>query len=183
MKMDIHRNQMGKVTKKEIYKTLRTYDTTKICRIYKKIHGEVPTETRGNGKYQFTCLDGFKVYQWAEKFATSCKMDKMLYALLARASHHWKYSTYEMDAVYSKHGYYAPTTKQHIVEVLLNECKNPTSNYAKRPIYGYTHLYFCSPVYGHKDYNKWCALPIKNNERFCEVVIKYADKFFKPIYG
>jgi len=168
-----------KVTKKEILKTLRSYDVTAICRLYKRIHGEVPTEIRGNGNYQFTCLNGFKVYQWAENFATSRKMGKMLYNLLDRAAHHWKYSIYDMEAVYSKHGYYAPTLKQHIVQELLRNCADPKSNYAKRPVYGHTHLYFCSPIFGHADYNKWRAIPIKGNERFCELVVRYADKFFK----
>ena len=168
-----------KITKKEIIKTLRSYDVTEICKLYKQIHGEIPTETRGGKDYQFTCLCGFKVYQWAKEFATSCKMMRQLYNILDRASHHWKYSIYDMDAVYSKHGYYAPTLKQHIVDELLKNCADPTSNYAKRPMYGHTHLYFCSPVYGHADYNKWRAIPIKGNERFCELVVKYADRFFK----
>lgn len=171
--------QYGKVTTKEIVKTLRTYDTTKICKLYKRIFGEVPTEKRGTENWSITCLDGGKVYDWAKDFATSRKMDRCLYGSLSRAAHHWGYSSYDMDAVYSKHGYYAPTLKQHIVDELLKNCADPTSNYAKRPMYGHTHLYFCSPVYGHADYNKWRAIPIKGNERFCELVVKYADRFFK----
>lgn len=167
-----------KITKKQIVKTLRSYNVTEICKLYKRIHGEVPTERRGNGKWSFTCLDGYKVYDWAKDFATSRRMDRCLYGSLSRASHHWKYSIYDMDAVYSKHGYYEPTLKQRIVEELLRNCADPTSNYAKRPMYGHTHLYFCSPVYGHADYNKWRAILIKGNERFCELVIKYADRFF-----
>lgn len=30
----------------------------------------------------------------------------------------------------------------------------PLTNYTKVPMFGMTHLYFCSPSYGHKDYNK-----------------------------
>ena len=168
-----------KISKKEIIKTLRTYDTTKICKLYKRIFGVVPVETRSNGSWSFTCLDDGKVYDWAKGFATSRKMDRRLFGLLGRASHHWKYPYYDMDAVYSKHGYYEPTLKQRIVQELLKNCANPTSNYAKRPMYGHTHLYFCSPVYGHSDYNKWRAIPIKGNERFCELVVKYADRFFR----
>ncbi len=83
-----------------------------------------------------------------------------------------------MQCVYGKHGYYKPTRLMEIVDYLKEQCSNPHSNYAKRPMLGYTHLYFCSPIYGHSDYNKWPALPIEGNERFCELVIKYADKFF-----
>ena len=168
-----------KISKKEIIKTLRTYDTTKICKLYKKIFGMVPVETRSNGTWSFNCLDGGKVYYWAKDFATSRKMDRRLYYSLCRSSHHWKYPFDAMDAVYSKHGYYQPTLKQYIVQELLRNCTDPASNYAKRPVYGHTHLYFCSPAHGHADYNKWRAIPIKGNERFCELVIKYADRFFK----
>ena len=168
-------------SKKEIVKTLRSYDVTAICRLYKCIHGEVPTQIRemGGEKKQVKCLNGYELYKWAAAYATSVKMDKMLYNLLSHASHHWKYSIYDEPFVYNKHGYFEPTLRQHIVEELLKNCADPTSNYAKRPMYGHTHLYFCSPVYGHADYNKWRAIPINGNERFCELVIRYADRFFK----
>lgn len=59
---------------------------------------------------------------------------------------------------------------------LLEYLKMPKSPYAKRPIYGYTHIYFCSPVYGHKDYNKWRSIPIKGNERFCEILVNVGKR-------
>lgn len=71
-------------------------------------------------------------------------------------------------------------TKKHIAQVFRTE--DPASPYAKRPMYGHTHPYFCSLVYGHQDYNKRRSIPIKGNERFCALVIAYADKFFGPIY-
>lgn len=174
---------MKRITKKEIYRTLRTYNTTKICKLYKQIHGGVPTLVRGGIGYSYKALDGGKVYEWASEYATSAKMDRALYANLSIASHHWRYSHYDEPYIYCEHGYYEPTQKMAIVNYLKEQCADPTSNYAKRPMLGYTHLYFCSPVYGHSDYNKWRALPIEGNERFCEIVIKYADKFFSPIYG
>lgn len=172
------------VSKKQIVSTLRTYDVTKICALYKKLFGTIPTEKRQtyDSKSTFTCLDGFELYQWAKDFATSSKMDRHLYHLLDRASHHWSRSFYDDKYCYAKHGTYDPLRKQAIVNEVLKECKDVESNYAKRPMLGYTHLYFCSPVYGHSDYNKACMIPIKGNERFCELVIKYADKFFAPVY-
>ena len=175
--------QHGKATTKEIVKTLRTNDTTKICKLYKRIFGEVPTKESwvyvDGEKITYKHLDGFAVYQWAKDYATSRKMDRALYVNLDRASHKWKYSCYDEPYRHAPHGMYEPLRKQYIVEELLKNCADPTSNYAKRPMYGYTHLYFCSPVYGHSDYNKWRAIPIKGNERFCELVVRYADKFFK----
>lgn len=171
-----------KISKKGIVKTLRSYDVTAICKLYKDIFGEVPAEIRRMGGEDIRCLDGFKVYKWAADYATSRKMDSMLYSTLSRASHHWKYSIYEESYVYGKHGSFKPTDKQYVVNELLKNCANPESPYAKRPMYGRTHLYFCSPVYGHSDYNKWCAMPIEGNERFVELIISVADKYFGPVY-
>lgn len=49
---------------------------------------------------------------------------------------------------------------------------------AKRPMMGNIYLWFCSPAYGYSDSNKWMAMPIKGNERFCETICKLADKYF-----
>lgn len=174
--------QHGKATTKEIVKTLRTCDTTQICRLYKRVFGEVPTEESwvyvDGVKVTYKHLDGFAVYQWAKDYATSRRMNRALYECLDRASHKWKYSVYDEPYRHAPHGLYEPLLKQYIVNELLKHCQDPTSNYAKRPMYGHTHLYFCSPVYGHADYNKWRAIPIQGNERFCELVVRYADKFF-----
>ena len=71
--------------------------------------------------------------------------------------------------------------KHQIIAALKKFIADPTSNYAKKPMYGFTHLYFCSPVYGHRDYNKWQAIPIKGNERFCELIVKLGEKYSKSI--
>lgn len=49
---------------------------------------------------------------------------------------------------------------------------------AKRPMMGDTYLWFCSPDYGLYDSNRWKAMPIEGNERFCETICKLADKYF-----
>lgn len=71
--------------------------------------------------------------------------------------------------------------KHQVIAALKKFMSDPTSNYAKQPMYGFTHLYFCSPVYGHRDYNKWQAIPIKGNERFCELIVKLGYKYSKTI--
>lgn len=76
---------------------------------------------------------------------------------------------------------YIYTDKQRAMTMLREWIADPTSNYAKKPMYGFTHLYFCSPVYGHRDYNKWQAIPIKGNERFCELIVKLGEKYPKSI--
>lgn len=184
----------GKViSKATIENVIKTMDVNRICKIYKEVTGSCPTKERptkmaipanGSVKQAYSCLNVFAVRGWAENFAKSEKMKRQLYYLFQdKTVQRWAYrSDVEEAAAHSKHGVFEPLKKQYIVEYLKEQCLDPASNYAKRPMLGHTHLYFCSPVYGHSDYNKWCALPIKGNERFCELVIKYADKFFAPIY-
>ena len=165
-----------KTTKKHIREEIKSYDVTRICKVYKQVHGEVPTDTfEVNGK-TFKRLDCFKVYKWAKDYVTSSKADRRLYHLLDRAPHYYRVPLCDRCFVWGND--IAPLRKQYIVDYLKEQCKNPTSNYAKQPMLGYTHLYFCSPVYGHSDYNKMRALPIEGNESFCAAVIKYANKFF-----
>lgn len=187
----------GKViSKKHIANVIKSMDVTRICKLYKEFHGYVPTEERptplaistGNHnetrQIYYTCMNVYDVRRWAEQFVTSQKAGRQLYYLFMNKNvQRWAYrSDVEETASHSRHGVCEPLRKQYIVEYLKKQCLDPESNYAKRPMLGYTHLYFCSPVYGHSDYNKWRALPIKGNERFCELVIKYADRFFGPIY-
>ena len=165
-----------KTTKKYITSEIKSFDVTRICKVYKQVHGEVPTDTFVvNGK-PFKHLDAFKVYKWAKEYLTSSKATSRLYHLLDRAPHFYRVPFCNRGFVWGND--IEPLRKGYIVNYLKEQCQDPTSNYAKRPILGHTHLYFCSPVYGHKDYNKWCALPIEGNEAFCEAVIKYANKFF-----
>lgn len=171
------------ISKKHIVEVLRTMDLTAICRLYKQVNGSVPTSTEevdGADKIR-KHLNTFAVLDWTYQFATSrwmrTDLRELFYSPKAGLKPYY-------DQVYSLtlHGHYKPLQKGRIIAFLKEQCQDPVSNYAKRPMLGHTHLYFCSPVYGHSDYNKWRALPIKGNERFCELVIKYADRFFGPIY-
>ena len=147
-----------KTTKKIIASTLRSMDSTAIFALYKKMHGEINRS---------------KIYAFIQENAPSLRVEKSAYKIAYRRNR-------DKNERYAK---VSPFHRAEVVRYLKEQCSNPSSNYAKRPMLGDTHLYFCSPAYGHRDYNKWRALPIKGNERFCEVVIKYADKFFAPIYN
>lgn len=69
--------------------------------------------------------------------------------------------------------------KHNIIAYLKEQISKPISNYSKAAMRGITHLYFCSPVYGHSDYNKWCTmLPIQGNEAFVEKIILISNKYF-----
>ena len=71
--------------------------------------------------------------------------------------------------------------KHQIIAALKKFIADPTSNYAKKPMYGFTHLYFAHPYYKHDDYNKRRTVEIKGNERFCELIVKLGEKYPKSI--
>lgn len=51
------------------------------------------------------------------------------------------------------------------------------SSYTKVPMMGHTHLYFCSPSFGHKDYNKVMTCNIEGNEEFVNKIVKIGERF------
>lgn len=68
--------------------------------------------------------------------------------------------------------------RMHVLEYLRTHLTDIRrgDRYAKVPTMGHTHLYMCSPAYGHGDYNKWQALPIKGNEDFCAKLVALVNK-------
>ena len=156
-----------RITKKEIERTLRTMDSTQIYRLYHKFSGEKPEK--------------IKVHDFICEYAPNQKVLAHVWDLSFPTKHSIERINIE-DECLRKHGRYTGDQKKRIVDFLKEQVKDPQSNYAKRPMLGRTGLYFCSPAYGHGDYNKWRACDINGNEEFCMAVIKYADKFFGPIY-
>lgn len=155
---------MKKITKREITEVIRTCDQTQVFRLYLKLN---PTQRKLNGRSL-----RYAVAEFIEDYAPTKKTLRWANEVRYYRRFDFDYQNYE-NKFYSR--------LHDIVEFTKLQVKNPYSPYAKRPMLGLTHLYFCSPVYGHSDYNKWCALPIKGNERFCETIIKYADKYFNKI--
>ena len=156
-----------RITKKEIQAVLRTLDVTAIYRLYYKIYGRV---------------SAYGVYDFVKQYAPS--------ASVRIAAGRIAFCTKNMDKrmccdnyVRRNNGTYRGNDLIEAVDYVKRQCAEAGSRYAKRPMLGKTHLYFCSPVYGHNDYNKVRSIPIAGNERFCELLIKYADKYFAPIYG
>lgn len=155
-----------KVTKKEIQRVLRTMDSTQIYRLHKKMFGNV---------YKA------KIVDFIEAYAPTNKIARYAYKLAYNTKHAEDRVTIECYCM-RKHGIYEGDVKHNIIAELKRNIACATSPYAKRPVLGHTNLYFCSPVYGHSDYNKWRACPIKGNEKFVNLVIKVADKTFNKIY-
>ena len=110
-------------TKKEIVKTLRTYNVTAICKLYKRIFGTVPMEERVyliNGEsVRVKSLNGYTVYEWASQYATSRTMNNKLYITLDRAAHHWNHDYEDNCYRYANHGSAKPLRRQYIVNYLI----------------------------------------------------------------
>ena len=147
------------ISLKNIQKILRTMDRTQIFRLYVQIFGK---------------LDRNELYFFIVLNAPSKRVSRAAYDLAFRRAER-KYS----DEEDRKHWQFIRDNIYHVaIEEFKEYAKNPESPYAKRPMMGYTHLYFASPIYRLEDYNKWEVMPIKGNERFCETICKLADKYF-----
>lgn len=68
----------------------------------------------------------------------------------------------------------------HMIKRLIKEEITP---YTKIAMYGHTHLYFCSPIYKHKDYNKIQCCKIEGNEKLCEKIIELSNKIYNKKKG
>lgn len=155
-----------KITKKAIVATLRTLDRTAIFKVAFKLF----FESTGRKPNIIELRTG--VYFIVKEFAPNNKIANMAYSLA--------YNTRNTSAAYKgKHGYFAPLPYQEIVDYTKQQLRGPVTPYTKYPMYGHTHLYFCSPVHGHSDYNKWRALPIKGNEKFCKTLVDYVTNVTK----
>lgn len=150
----------GKTTSiKHIQKILRTMDKTQIFRLYYQICGYV---------------DRSDLFHFILTYAPSNRVRNAAYGIA--------YKTYNLQHSEDESRKYLEFVEankyQQAVKKFKEYAQDPKSPYTKRPMMGQTHLYFASPVYRFRDYNKWEVMPIKGNERFCETICKLADKYF-----
>ena len=81
--------------------------------------------------------------------------------------------------------------REKALKMLRRLYTEPLTNYTKIANFGHTHLYFCSPIYGHGDYNKVCTCPLngplatdKNGNRYdpqaawCDKVLDLSNRIY-----
>lgn len=153
-----------KVTKKHIEAVLRTMDSTRIFRLYHHIYG---------GK-----VEKRKVFDFIVAFAPTKSVAKKAAELSAINK---PLPSYYLDQMRKSIEFNTVNARHVALQQFREEMRRGFDSYTKRPIMGHTYLYWASPVFGHNDYNKSRALPIKGNERFCELICRLADKYF-PIH-
>lgn len=151
------------ITKKEFQNVLRTMDSTKIYRLHKMLFGNV---------------NRFNIVKFIDEYAPTNKIARKSWDIAYNNKHSLERVDYDVIS-FRMHGEYKGDALKKAVDAVKEYIANPTSPYAKKPMMGFTHLYFCSPAYGHQDYNKWRSVEIKGNEKFCETICKLADKYSK----
>lgn len=149
------------ISKKNIQSEIRTMDATRIFRLVHIIYG---------GK-----IERKQVYDFIREFAPTKKTYQAAYMIAYNGN---RRQTNPMATIRAFLRFQEQNAKHIAIECLRENIARGLDSYTKRPIMGHTHLYFASPVYQHSDYNKWRAMEIKGNEKFCETICRLADKYF-----
>lgn len=148
-----------KYTKKYIRETLRTLDQTKVFRLYVMMH----PEARQFDAYHLRR----EVADFIKEYAPTVKVARWGNDV------RW-FNRYRYCQVPYYGGYTSP--RHDVIKWMEFNLQILGSPYCKRPLMGNKHLWSCSPVFGHSDYNKSILLPVKGNEHFCEAVVAYWEK-------
>lgn len=143
---------MKTITKKEIARVLRTQDSTQIYKLCFILTGsrrwtDVCSFIKENAPTKRVRLNAYNIAQPRKKY-------------------------YCGDAYKGTHGHFEPMPRQSARLFFTRERDRGADSYTKVAMLGDSWLYGCSPVYGHRDYNKARILPIAGNERTCELLIK-----------
>lgn len=156
-----------KFTKKYIQSIIRTEDRTQIFRLYVQIYGNT-VEKR---------LLGYRVAHFIMEYAPTKRIARRSDAI-ALPNHYPKwYSDW-----YRKYEEFNRVNPKHIVmNYLRYQMSMPFDSHTKLPLMGHTHLYFASPYYGHRDYNKSQSITIAGNERFCELICRVGQRYYERI--
>lgn len=152
-----------KFTKKYIQSVLRTEDPTQIYRLVHQVKGTVTKRV---------------VYEFIDDFAPTQKIACLAYELTYGQNKHQAERQLRGAAAINHLLYYEANIKHCVLEAFRYEIKQGLDNYTKRPMIEGEHLWFCSPYYGYNDYNKRKMMRVKGNERFCDLLVKVADKYF-----
>lgn len=150
------------ITKKQIVSVIRTQDATQIYRLYHHIYGIKPVDV--------------EVCKFIQQFAPTDKIYNAAYDIACHCARKY-HSNLSLGEFNKYREWKKANIRQIVMQRLRYEITRGVDGYTKRPIMGDTNLYFASPVYGHNDYNKFIAMPISGNERFCELICRLADKY------
>lgn len=134
---------MKRFTKKAFRQALKSSDQTQVWYLCSLKLGKTPTQA--------------EVYDLIKEIANTYRDSNKAYWLAYESLRNNKVES-EVNDGWCRRGGYRQYGIRHYRQVALDMLRRlasePISSYTKVPMFGMRHLYFCSPSYGHKDYNK-----------------------------
>ena len=156
-----------KFTKKAFRAALKANNQTEVWHLAAVKFGRTPTRK--------------EVHDLIEEVANTIRDYRKAYAMAYDSKRMQRIQVTETMAWYNRGAYrqYGDSHYRNIALKMLRELlAEDHGNYTKVPMLGHTRLYFCSPVYGHSDYNKVRTCAIEGNEDFCNKVIDLGERIF-----
>ncbi len=154
-----------KFTKKAFRAALKANDQTKVWHLTAVKFGRTPSKK--------------EVYDLIEEISCTIRDERKAYSI-AYHSQRKQRLVAAVDMGWFKRGAYRQYGDSHYRTVALKMLRElhdeNNGNYTKVPMIGRTRLFFCSPVYGHSDYNKVMTCAIKGNENFCNKVVDLGER-------
>ena len=162
-----------KFTKKEMRKAIKENNQTKVWKLCAIQLGRTPTKS--------------EVFKLVDRIANTERDRKKAFDL-AFYSFRKRVICLAMDRAFICRGGYAQFGDSHYrlkaISMLKRLNDEPLSSYSKIPIFGANTLYFCSPSFGMKDYNKVRCCDIERNRKFCEKVLEIGNAIYnRKKYG
>ena len=157
-----------KFTKRAFRAALKANDQTKVWYLTAIKFGRTPTRK--------------EVHDLIEEVADTIRDDRKAYAMAYDSQRKQRIQAAETMAWYRRgaYGQYGDSHyRNEALEMLRDLLTENHGNYTKVPMLGRTRLYFCSPAYGHADYNKVRTCKIEGNEVFCDKVIEIGNRFLE----
>lgn len=156
---------MKKVTKKEIRAAIKANDRTKVWHLCALKLGRTPTK---NEVYDIISKDILpynfnKAWHFTHEDTERTKLRREL-----------DFALWRKKGCYEQYDY-----KSEALCMLRRLWEEEVTSYTKVPMFGFTRLYFCSPDYGHGDYNKVRTCEIKGNEEFCNKVLELGKRIYQ----
>lgn len=155
-----------KFTKKALRAALKANNQTEVWHLTAVKFGRTPSKK--------------EVYDLIKEVASTIRDDRKAYVMAYQSQRKQRLEGAELMAWYSRgaYGQYGDSHYRTVaLEMLRRFLTEKHGNYTKVPMMGHTHLYFCSPSYGHADYNKVRTCNIEGNEEFVNKIVKIGEKF------
>ena len=121
------------------------------------------------------------VYELIKKHSNTIRDSKKAYSMAYKSQRKQRFEAAELMAWYKRgaYGQYGDSHYRTVAIAMLRRLASENvSSYTKVPMLGHTRLYFCSPSYGHSDYNKVRTCNIEGNETFVNKVIDLGERIF-----